>query len=457
MLEGIKRALFALSDKSDSESFVKFLLERNIEVYATEGTASYLEKNGLKVKRLSLLTGFSDKCGGRVKTLNEEIFSRILCRPGDPEFKEKFDMVVVDLYPFKNFKSIENIDIGGVSLLRAAAKNYEHVIVICDKRDYKNIMKTLSEKENLSFEERKFLAFKAFRKTMIYDFEISLWLSPESGVMPLRYGENPHQKGFFYSLSDGMPFHYQGDKPLSFNNILDAYRAWLLVNEFREPACAIIKHASPCGVAISKNPEETFIKAFECDPTSAYGGIVAFNFPITTDILKLMENKFFDLIVIPELPSFDLKKRFLVPKSWDLELDLKLAFSGILIQNPDKEFFLPNGISKDATFAFKVAKHLYSNAIVIAKDCTTVGLCGGQPSRIYAVKIALERARDKAKGGVLASDGFFPFPDSIEEAHRYEIKTIIAPKGSKKDEEVKKRADELGIELIFVEERHFRH
>lgn len=453
----LKRALFALSDKVGSESFVKFLLERGIEIYATDGTASYLEAKGFKVKRLSLLTGFSNKCGGRVKTLNENVFSRILCRPEDLEFNEKFDIVVIDLYPFNKLKSIENIDIGGVSLLRAAAKNHEHVIVICEKEDYSYVMQALEERGDLSLEERKFLAFKAFRKTMLYDFDISTWLSPERGIMTLKYGENPHQRGFFYSLSNEMPFYYNGDKPLSFNNIFDAYRAWLLVKEFEKPACAIIKHASPCGVALSESIEEAFIKAFECDPLSAYGGVVAFNVPITIDTEKLMEGKFFDLIVIPEVPTFNLKRRFLVPRSWNMEWDLKVAFSGLLIQDLDKDFFLPDYIDKDAYFAFKVVKHLYSNAIVVAKDEATVGLCGGQPSRIFAVKIALERAKDKARGGVLASDGFFPFSDSIEEAHRYGVKTIIAPKGSKRDEEVKRRADELGIELIFVEERHFRH
>lgn len=457
MLKSIKRALFALSDKSGSEVFAKFLLDRGVEVYATDGTASYFEAKGFKVKKLSLLTGFSGRCGGRVKTLNEEVFSRILCRPEDPEFIEKFDIVIVDLYPFKNHKSIENIDIGGVSLLRAAAKNYEHVIVICDKEDYNFVMKTFDEGGDISLEDRKFLAFKAFRKTMLYDLEISIWLSPEKGIIPLRYGENPHQRGFFYSLSSEMPFYYQGDKPLSFNNIFDAYRAWLLVKEFKKPACAIIKHASPCGVALSESIEEAFIKAFECDPISAYGGIVAFNTPITAGVEKLMEGKFFDLIVIPEVPIFNLKKRFLVPRSWDTEWDLRVAFSGLLIQDPDKDFFLPDYINRDAYFAFKVVKHLYSNAIVVAKNESTLGLCGGQPSRIFAVKIALERAKDRTRDGVLASDGFFPFFDSIEEAHRYGIKTIIAPRGSKRDEEVKRRADELGIELIFVEERHFRH
>jgi len=331
------------------------------------------------------------------------------------------------------------------------------VVVVCEKEDYAFIMNSLKDNGEISLEERRFLAFKAFRKTMLYDFEISFWLSPPEGVLQLRYGENPHQRGFFYSLADRIPFRYYGDKPISFNNILDAYRAWILVKEFKDPACAIIKHAAPCGVAVSKTPEEAFLKAFECDSLSAYGGIVAFNTPITEDTIALMEKRFFDLIVIPERPAFEFKKRFLIPEKWDVEWDLKVAFAGFLLQNPDDTFLLSEEFDRDSILAFKVVKHLYSNAIAVVKDGATVGLCGGQPSRIYAVRIALERAGERAKGGVLASDGFFPFPDSIEQAYQYGIKRVIAPKGSKRDEEVKKRADELGIELVFVEERHFRH
>ncbi len=457
MLKEVKRALFALSDKSGAENFVRFLIEREVEVFASDGTAKYLEDKGLKVKRLSLITGFSERCGGRVKTLNEEVFSRILCRPGDPEFSEKFDLVTVDLYPFKGFKSIDNIDIGGVALLRASAKNFENVIVVCDKKDYDFIMRRLDEEGSLSLEERKKLAFKAFRKTMLYDFEISLWIGQGGNVLSLRYGENPHQSGFFYPLSDGTPFYYYGDKPISFNNILDAYRAWLVVREFDEPACAIIKHASPCGVAIASSSEDAFLKAFECDPVSAYGGIVAFNVFPSREALGLVEKKFFDLLVLPDLPDIPLNRRYLVPKSWDVEWDLKVAFSGVLVQEPDRGFNFEGVVDKDAIFAFKVVKHLYSNAIVVAKNGATLGLCGGQPSRIYAVKIALERAKGKCSGGVLASDGFFPFTDSIDEANKYGIRLVIAPKGSKKDDEVRRRAEELGIDLIFVEDRHFRH
>ncbi|MCD6363352.1 MAG: bifunctional phosphoribosylaminoimidazolecarboxamide formyltransferase/IMP cyclohydrolase [Synergistetes bacterium] len=459
MLKDVRKALFALSDKSGGEVFARFLTDRGVEIFATDGTARYLKEKGISVSKLSSLTGFSERCGGRVKTLNEEIFSRILCRPEDDEYSEKFDLVFVDLYPFERNKSIENIDIGGVSLIRAAAKNYENVIVVSDREDSLFVMKLLKEKGDVPLKERKHLAFKAFRRTMLYDFEISLWLGlNESEVKVLRYGENPHQKAFFYPLSgsDGT-FDFYGDKSPSFNNIYDAYRAWLLVKEFEKPACAIIKHSSPCGVAMADNSEIAFRKALECDPLSAYGGVVALNVLPEEKVLREIERKFFDLIVLPEPPAFDFKRRYIVPKFWSSKWDIRSAFSGLLVQEPDNQFAIKSDLEEDVIFSFKVVKHLYSNAICVVKDKATVGLCGGQPSRIFAVKIALSRAGERAKGSVLASDGFFPFPDSIEEAYKYGVRVIIAPMGSKRDEEVMKRARELGIKLILVEERHFRH
>ncbi len=459
MLTGIKRALFALSDKSGSEVFARFLMDKGVEIFATDGTGRYLKEKGISVSKLSSLTGFSERCGGRVKTLNEEIFSRILCRPGDNEYSEKFDLVFVDLYPFEKNKSIENIDIGGVSLIRAAAKNYENVIVVSDQEDIFFVMKLLREKGEVPLRERKHLAFKAFRRTMLYDFEISLWLGLNDGeIKALRYGENPHQKAFFYPLlGDKEAFDFYGDKLPSFNNIYDAYRAWLLINEFEKPTCAIIKHSSPCGVAMADRPEIAFRKALECDPLSAYGGVVALNIIPEEKVLREIEKKFFDLIVLPEPPAFDFKRRYIVPKFWFSRWDIRSAFNGLLIQEPDNQFAIEGDLEEDVIFSFKVVKHLYSNAICVVKNGATVGLCGGQPSRIFAVKIALSRAGEKAKGAVLASDGFFPFPDSVEEAYKYGIRVIIAPKGSKRDEEVMEKARELGIKLILVGERHFRH
>ncbi len=514
-----KKALISVSNKTGIVDFAKALVELGYDIISTGGTAKTLQKNGIEVIEISAYTGFPEMLDGRVKTLHPKIHAGILALRDRKEHIETIathgiellDMVVVNLYPFEETiarpdisleTAIEQIDIGGPTLLRAAAKNYRFVTVIVDPSDYEPVLRELREKGDTSLETRYNLAVKVFSHTARYDGIISQFLSSRDHEnrqkewpevvnfqfhmkQSLRYGENPHQKAAFYmeknppSFSLARAKQYQG-KELSFNNIVDAEAAFRLISEFREGyAAAGIKHTNPCGVGLSEKSQlEAFLKAKEGDPVSIFGGIVAFNTPVEPDTAEELSKMFLEVIIAPgytpeALEILSRKKNLrvlevpLIEKSGGY--DIKRVVGGILIQEWDsldlEEDKLKVVTKRSPTpeemealrFAWKVVKHVKSNAIVVARKDQVLGVGAGQMSRVDSVKIAIEKAGDKAKGAVLASDAFFPFPDSIEEAHRAGITAIIEPGGSIRDEEVIKAADQFGIAMIFTGIRHFKH
>lgn len=493
-------ALISVWDKSNIEELCKEIVNRGYNLLATTSTAKYLKEKGFNVKETSELTGFSELIGGRVKTLHPKIFAGILARRDNLQDMENLrkenipliDIVVCNLYPFAKIiskeevtleEALENIDIGGVSLLRAAAKNFPYVLVVPSPEFYDEVIQYLKEgKEDMEF--RRKMAIKTFFMTSNYDSLICNYLGGKENIilnltkkLELRYGENPQQKAGFYVLNNTeIPFvKYQG-KELSYNNLLDVDSAWDLIREFSEPTVAIIKHNNPCGVASDTEPIKAFIKAFEGDPISAYGGIVACNFEINEDIAREITNHFFEVIIAPSyteeaLKVFSLKKnlRVIKPREDISEnpFEIRSLKRGFLVQSFNKLLFESYEIktSKEPTkedmeeliFALKVVKHVKSNAIVVSKNKQTLGIGAGQMNRLNSVKIALEQAGEKAQHAYLASDAFFPFPDSIELAAKYGIKAIIQPGGSIRDKEVIETAEKHGIILVMIPTRHFRH
>ena len=490
------RAIISVSDKTGLCEFVNYLLKYGFEIFATTGTKKYLQSNGINVTGVEELSGFSEILSGRVKTLHPSIFGGILAKVEQlPELEvlgiKSIDMVVVNLYPFEKTESVEeklleNIDIGGVALIRAAAKNYHRVTVIVDPLDYEIIKKELEEKGEISFETRRKMAIKAFYITSRYDSIImnKLWNLHYKGLPPyfsiagteaikLRYGENPHQVGKFYSTFS-LPWELIQGKEISYNNILDMEAAWLLVNEFDRPAVAIIKHNNPCGVAISSNINESYIMAYEADKISAYGGIIGLNRPLEIDFAQRLRGVFYELIVAPDFSKEALeffskyKKDMRVVKFYGelSRISVRSSSGGYLVQDTINENFEIKYVTKrrpsdkemeDLLFAWKVVKHVRSNAIVIAKNGVSVGIGAGQMSRIDAVKVAVMKAGERSKGAVLASDAFFPFSDDIEEAASAGISAIIQPGGSKRDEEVIRAAEKYDIAMVFTGIRVFKH
>lgn len=493
-------ALISVWDKSNIEELCKEIVNRGYNLLATTSTAKYLKEKGFNVKETSELTGFSELIGGRVKTLHPKIFAGILARRDNLQDMENLrkenipliDIVVCNLYPFAKViskeevtleEALENIDIGGVSLLRAAAKNFPYVLVVPSPEFYDEVIQYLKEgKEDMEF--RRKMAIKTFFITSNYDSLICNYLGGEENIilnltkkLELRYGENPQQKAGFYVINNTeIPFvKYQG-KELSYNNLLDVDSAWDLIREFSEPTVAIIKHNNPCGVASDTEPIKAFVKAFEGDPISAYGGIVACNFEINEDIAREITNHFFEVIIAPSyteeaLKVFSLKKnlRVIKPREDISEnpFEIRSLKRGFLVQSFNKLLFESYEIktSKEPTkedmeeliFALKVVKHVKSNAIVVSKNKQTLGIGAGQMNRVNSVKIALEQAGEKAQHAYLASDAFFPFPDSVELAAKYGIKAIIQPGGSIRDKEVIETAEKHGIILVMIPTRHFRH
>ncbi len=493
-------ALISVWDKSNIEELCKEIVNRGYNLLATTSTAKYLKEKGFNVKETSELTGFSELIGGRVKTLHPKIFAGILARRDNLQDMENLrkenipliDIVVCNLYPFAKViskeevtleEALENIDIGGVSLLRAAAKNFPYVLVVPSPEFYDEVIQYLKEgKEDMGF--RRKMAIKTFFITSNYDSLICNYLGGEENIilnltkkLELRYGENPQQKAGFYVINNTeIPFvKYQG-KELSYNNLLDVDSAWDLIREFSEPTVAIIKHNNPCGVASDTEPIKAFVKAFEGDPISAYGGIVACNFEINEDIAREITNHFFEVIIAPSyteeaLKVFSLKKnlRVIKPREDISEnpFEIRSLKRGFLVQSFNKLLFESYEIktSKEPTkedmeeliFALKVVKHVKSNAIVVSKNKQTLGIGAGQMNRVNSVKIALEQAGEKAQHAYLASDAFFPFPDSVELAAKYGIKAIIQPGGSIRDKEVIETAEKHGIILVMIPTRHFRH
>lgn len=509
----IKRALISVSDKTGLVEFAKKLADKNIEIISTGGTAKLLKDNGIKVIEVSDYTGTPEMMAGRVKTLNAKIHGGILARRGvDDEVMKThnikpIDLLIVNLYPFaetiknpdcKMQDAIENIDIGGPAMLRSAAKNYEFVTVIVDNSDYQNVLDEIIKSSETSLKTRARLAQKVFAHTSHYDSLIADYLSPKSDgfadtlnlkfnkAKSLRYGENPHQKAAFYveqnppAGSISAASQLQG-KELSFNNVADADAAIFCVGEFLEPACVIIKHANPCGVAVRGDIYAAYLEAFKTDPSSAFGGIIALNRPLDKKTATAIIRQFVEVIIAPSVDD-DAKKVLATKQNIRVlecgnltnktpALDYKKVGGGLLVQDQDLELTAgepkcPTKISptkdqiKDLMFAWTVAKSVKSNAIVYAKNQATIGIGAGQMSRVYSAKIAGIKAADEGlelDGAVMASDAFFPFRDSVDAAAKVGIKAIIQPGGSIRDNEVVDAANEHNIAMFFTSMRHFKH
>jgi phosphoribosylaminoimidazolecarboxamide formyltransferase/IMP cyclohydrolase len=517
MLVEPKRALISVSDKTGVVDFAKNLKKHGIEIISTGGTAKLLKEDGIEIVEISDFTGFPEILDGRVKTLHPKVHSGIL-NIRDNENHQKtmkelkfvdIDIVAVNLYPFektvanKDVKledAIENIDIGGPTMIRSAAKNFKFVTVIVDNQDFNTVLSELNEKGGISYKTRIDLARKAFTHTGVYDSIISEYFNNILNVkfpeeisiaarkkQSLRYGENPHQQAAFYiqpnrfepSVSTGNQL--QG-KELSFNNIIDINAAVEIVKEFKEPVVTIIKHTNPCGTAIGKDNYEAYLKALECDPLSAFGGIVATNREIGDELAKKLAEIFLEVVIAPKfskdaLTILSAKKNLRLIEienlddfERDCELDIKKVTGGLLLTDRDlhvvediKSLEIPTKRKpteeeyKALDFAWKIVKHVKSNAIVYAASDRTVGVGAGQMSRVDSAKIAAEKARTPLNGLVMASDAFFPFRDSIDEAANRGITAIIQPGGSIRDEEIIAACDEHNIAMVLTKIRHFRH
>ena len=524
----IHRALLSVSDKTGIIEFAQALHQRNVELLSTGGTAKLLMKHNIPVIEVSDYTGFPEMMEGRVKTLHPKIHGGILGRRGlDDDVMHQhqiapIDMVVVNLYPFADTvaksdcrleDAVENIDIGGPTMVRAAAKNHQDVAIVVDYNDYSTIIELLDQQDNsLSYPYRFNLAIKAFEHTAKYDGMIANYfgqLVPPyygetdkvSGQFPrtlnlqfikkqdMRYGENAHQKAAFYIDEDineasiATAKQLQG-KALSYNNIADADAALECVKSFDEPACVIVKHANPCGVAVSDTIFNAYLNAFKTDPTSAFGGIIAFNRPLDAKTATMIvENQFVEVIIAPSINQDALaitqtkqNVRILACGQWsqtpNCRLDFKRVNGGLLVQEHDVDMVIENQLTvvtkrqptdkelSDALFCWKVAKFVKSNAIVYAKDNMTIGIGAGQMSRVYSAKIAGIKAQDEnleVAGCVVASDAFFPFRDGIDAAAKVGVTCVIQPGGSIRDDEVIQAANEHNIAMIFTNMRHFRH
>ena len=518
----VKRALISVSDKTGIVEFAQGLTDMRIEILSTGGTAKLLSDKGIKVKEVSDYTGFPEMMDGRVKTLHPKVHGGILGRRGvddDVMIQHKIlpiDMVVVNLYPFEQTiakpdcnlaTAIENIDVGGPTMVRAAAKNHESVAVIVDCHDYASILNELSKNQrDLSAQTRFDLAVKAFEHTARYDGAIAnyLGLLSEKGekknfpntfnfqvkkMQDMRYGENPHQNAAFYvehnprEASVSTSKQIQG-KELSYNNIADTDAALECVKQFDEPACVIVKHANPCGVAIDENILQAYNRAFQTDPTSAFGGIIAVNRPLDMwAASQIIERQFVEVLIAPTIeadaiPILYQKKnvRVLECGQWKkldtTALDFKRVNGGLLVQNRDLGMVTEKDLKivterqptdkeiEDLLFTWKVAKYVKSNAIVYGKDKMTIGVGAGQMSRVYSARIAAIKAADadlQVKGSVMASDAFFPFRDGLDSAAEVGVTAVIQPGGSMRDEEVIAAANEHSIAMVFTGMRHFRH
>jgi phosphoribosylaminoimidazolecarboxamide formyltransferase/IMP cyclohydrolase len=521
----IQRAILSVTDKTGLVDFARQLSGLGIELISTGGTAKLLRDSGIAVKDISELTGFPEMLDGRVKTLHPKVHGGILHRRENPAHTaavaehgiQPIDMVVVNLYAFEKTAAkpgvafeelIENIDIGGPSMIRSAAKNFHDVAVVTSPADYQAIAQELARSAGtLSLETKWRLAQKAFATTAAYDSAIASTLEriPADFQLPpqhkdeafpqtlrlsfqktldLRYGENPHQKAAMYSDGSGVGVanarQLQG-KELSYNNIVDLQAAWDLAQEFNEhdfdePVCVIIKHTNPCGAATGKTLAEAYQRALECDPVSAFGGVIGVNRPIDGEAADEMHKLFLEVIAAP---AFDeaAKARFATKKNLRLvevaaspqKWILKNVSGGILLQDADSRTLQGTDLrvvtkraptpeeTRALLFAWKVCKHVKSNAIVYARDGQTVGVGAGQMSRVDSAKIGAMKAQLPLKGTVAASDAFFPFPDGVEEIAKAGGTAIIQPGGSQRDPEVIDAADRLGLAMLFTGVRHFRH
>ncbi|WP_025690029.1 bifunctional phosphoribosylaminoimidazolecarboxamide formyltransferase/IMP cyclohydrolase [Paenibacillus zanthoxyli] len=513
----IKRALVSVSDKRGIVDFCRELSALGVEIISTGGTSTLLAKEGVPVIGISDVTGFPEIMDGRVKTLHPAVHSGLLAVRDNEEHTRQMtelgldyiDLVVVNLYPFAETiakpdvsyeEAIENIDIGGPTMLRSAAKNHAFVSVVVDADDYAKVLEEVRAGGDTTLETRKRLAAKVFRHTAAYDALISDYLSNVTGeplperytvtyekIQDLRYGENPHQKAAFYrtplaaqdTLTGAEQLH---GKELSYNNINDANAALQIVKEFDEPAVVAVKHMNPCGVGVGESIFEAYQKAYNADPVSIFGGIVAANRYIDSDTANLLKDVFLEIILAPgftdeALEILTKKKNIRLLKIGGLGATAarKSSFvvttveGGMVVQESDVHSINPDDLKvvtdrkpteeelKQLLFGWKVVKHVKSNAIVLAADDMTVGVGAGQMNRVGAAKIAIEQAGEKAKGSVLASDAFFPMGDTLEIAAKAGITAVIQPGGSVRDEESIKVANEHGIAMVFTGVRHFKH
>jgi phosphoribosylaminoimidazolecarboxamide formyltransferase/IMP cyclohydrolase len=521
----VRRALISVSDKAGVVDFARGLSELGVEILSTGGTAAAIREAGIEVTDVAEFTGSPEILGGRVKTLHPRLHAALLARRDDSghmatleaEGIEPIDLVCVNLYPFERTiekpgvterEAVENIDIGGPTMIRAAAKNHNAVAVVVEPEAYDAVLEEMRESEGeISTETRQWLANEAFAHTASYDAAISRWFGfryesfPEHWVMPhekfmeLPYGENPHQKAALY-VESGARAHVlsglakQHGKPLSFNNLLDLDSARRLLDEFDRPACVIVKHNNPCGTAIAETVNEAYEKAFACDPLSAFGGVIVFNRKVDGALARRLHEQFIEVLLAPGFDSAaidvltqkeSVRILELEPEeSLDytaLERDVKRVRGGLLVQEPDRieedreSMTVPTVRQPseeqwdDLIFAWKVCRHVRSNAIVFAKDGATIGIGAGQMSRVDSVRIAIDKARgafedgadEKLRDSAVASDAFYPFPDGPVTAIAAGATALIQPGGSKRDGEVIAACDAAEAAMVFTGRRHFRH
>jgi phosphoribosylaminoimidazolecarboxamide formyltransferase/IMP cyclohydrolase len=515
----VRRALLSVSDKTGIVDFARGLVELGVEIVSTGGTARALSETGVPVRAIEDFTGFPEMMDGRVKTLHPRLYAGLLAvRDNDEHLQaaaeqdiEPVDLVCVNLYPFEQTVArgdatpeeiVENIDIGGPTMIRAAAKNHAFAAVLVDPADYTPVLTELRESGgHLSLPTRVRLAGSAFACTARYDASISAWFAQREDedfpqqrafayerLAELRYGENPHQRAAYYAQV-GAPTHLLAGvsqlhgKELSFNNLLDLSAARELVEDFEEPACAIVKHNNPCGCALGRTAQDAYERAFASDPVSAYGGVIALNRPVDGACAEALSKQFIEVLLAPlfepeALEVLTQKKnvRLLELRDWPEPaggLEAKPVIGGLLVQDRDEVSETADQMSvmtakqptdaewQDMRFAWQVCRHVRSNAIVIARDGATIGIGAGQMSRVDAVRIAIEKAQagqaDLLAGSSLASDAFFPFADGPQLAIDAGVTAIIQPGGSVRDEEVVAAADATGISMIATGIRHFRH
>lgn len=508
------RALISVSDKTGVAEFAKELVRHGWQIIATGGTMTMLRQSGIDAINISDVTGFPEICDGRVKTLHPKVHGGLLARRDDAAHLqalrdngiEFIDMVCVNLYPFRSTiaregvtmeEAIENIDIGGPSMLRSAAKNYRDVTVVCDPADYARILDEIGRTGGTTLQTRLELSAKAFTHTALYDMCIAGYMRDKAGLEPmpmlalnrvqeLRYGENPHQKAAFYALGDRVPYSLAsakqlGGKELSYNNIQDANAALNIVREFDEPFCVGLKHMNPCGAAVGSDIKEAWNKAYEADKVSIFGGIVAVNRQITGEVAELMKPVFLEIVMAPSfseeaLAVFSSKKNLRL-----LQIDMTHddgarqqyvgVNGGMLVQDADTvtRRVEPSMCVtrrqpseqelRDMNFGWRIVKHVKSNAIVVVRNGCTAGIGAGQMNRVGSARIALEQANKAGitEGLVLASDGFFPFDDTVTLAESYGVTALVQPGGSVRDADSVTKADEYGMTMLMTGMRHFKH
>ena len=509
-----KRALVSVSDKTGLVDFVKGLQTAGWEIIATGGTQKLLEESGVKTIGISEVTGFPEICDGRVKTLHPKVHGGLLARRDEPSHLqalrengiEFIDLVCVNLYPFRETiakegvsmaDAIENIDIGGPSMLRSAAKNYNDVTVVCDPADYNTILAEINATGNTTLETRLQLSAKAYTHTAQYDACIATYMREKAGLneklflefdlkQGLRYGENPHQSAKFYASTKEIPFSLASGKQLqgkemSYNNIQDANAALNIARDFQEPFCVALKHMNPCGAAVAATIEEAWQKAYEADTVSIYGGIVICNRTITKEIALGMKPIFLEIVIAPDFTDeameiFATKKNLRViqvdmTKSTEAIDQYVSVNGGLLVQHLDTQIetiaadmcatkVQPDEATlADMQFGWNIVKHVKSNAIVVVKNGQTLGVGAGQMNRVGSAEIAMKQAHAAGvtEGLILASDGFLPFDDTVALAAQYGVTAIVQPGGSIRDNDCVTKADELGICMLMTGTRHFKH